>query len=543
MAADVNFNYSASDRTAMAAAAVVRRAKDAQKQISKDSEKKAADVAKFLEKTVGAVSPRLAKALQGPLVALAPTIGPALVAGAVSAAPLMGAAIAGGIIGGAGIGGVVGGTIIAFRDPRVQSAAAAFTTRLTARLEHAAEPFVATTLSGISRIDSALGKINFERIFANSSKFAAPLTEGVARAVEAIGGALDRLIAKAGPAVNAIAAGIASVGQHLADGLESLSDNSKDGAAALDLLFMIINSGIDTTFQLINVLTELYGIGQKIGADTGLRLALLAMGAGVKDLGTFTPHTAGALDDLGGSATAAAEPIKTLADRLHDASDASRSLYDSTVSVKQALADAEQSIKENGKTLDLNKEKGRDNARALSTLGAQLTSNYEKYAALNGAGPKTIAVAESNRAAFLKVATQLTGSATKAQELANKLLGIPNKKDIHLTDNTHDAAARMAALQQKINAVHGKSITIEIKARYPNLSAAQLTNKGLMADIPGRWGMTDRAASGTARAGGPARFDVQGDVQVGVTIDGGPFKYMVAGVTNRQAWRQKVGRR
>jgi hypothetical protein len=485
------------------------------------------------------ISPKFAQSLGASLGSVAAQIGPILVGAGLAAAPLLGATISGAIIGGAGIGGVVGGILIASRDPRVESAAAGLKAQLGERLKGAAEPFVATTIAGIGRIDQALKSIDFEGVFKNSSRFVAPLADGIGRAIESLGNGLESLVANAGPVINSIAAGIASIGQHLGDGLKSLSDNGESASAALTTIFGLINSGIDTTFNLVNALTELYGIAHKLGFDFVLQTYLAATGAATKDLGTSTKQAGANTNELAAAAAAAQGPVQGVAEQLRNAANAALGLYGAETSAATAMANANATIKKNGETLALNSAKGRENRDAISQVASALQRQYDEYVAVNGTGPQTAAVADNLRAKFISLAQKTGLSASAAQTLANKILGIPKSHDTKLTANTHDAEARAKALQDKINAVHGKTVTITITYRRVHDNADKL--KGAASTS---WSAAG-AAAGTSRTGGPTEVSV--DNTLLVSFDGGPYRQyatrVAANERRRSEYKQRVGPR
>lgn len=210
---------------------------------------------------------------------------PALIGVGVAASPFIGATIAGAIIGAVGLGGVVGGFALAAKDPRVKAAATKMKTDVGAELKDAAVPFVDTSIKGIGEVGNAIKGINFNQIFRDSAKSAQPVIDGVTTAVEALGHAFTDVIHNAGPVVKEIGDEIGAIGTTLGAGLESLTDNSKQGADALHQLFMVINGTISSVFMLVNGLTEVYGVLDKIsgGGPTKVLDELAAANADVKD--------------------------------------------------------------------------------------------------------------------------------------------------------------------------------------------------------------------------------------------------------------------
>jgi hypothetical protein len=195
--------------------------------------------------------------------------GPAMFAGIAVAAPELGAIISGAIIGGAGIGGVVGGFVLAAQDPRIKTAFGALKKDIGTELKGAAEPFLPVTMNAIKQIGDAVERINFKGIFADASKYAGPIINGITTVIDELGRGIEALVHNAGPAVSEIGDGIGQIGVAIGNGLQELSHNGKAGADALTDLFSVITTGITVTFELVDGLTKIYEFGKKIG-DSGI---------------------------------------------------------------------------------------------------------------------------------------------------------------------------------------------------------------------------------------------------------------------------------
>jgi hypothetical protein len=397
-----------------------------------------------------------------------------VVAAGISVAPLLAAALSGAVIGGAGIGGVVGGLIVASKDVRVAAAGKQLADGLQSRLERAAGSFVQPAIKGIHEIQRSLDTIDIEQIFGDSSKFVDPLSRGLGDAIESIGNGVEKLVANAGPVIAVISTGIAGLGEHLGKGLESLSDNGDDAAAALKTVFEIMNSGIDTTVRLVDVLTELYGWGQKIGADFALQTFLKVTGTEMDNTGLSAHRAgaeAGAMGDEFQKAADQAEvlknqqtDLKVYTDAVKTAQDAlTRSLgslggatslqgqqaaalttamdnlYGAAIrntdanEAYQASWDAlSESVKANKGTLDIHTTAGRANRDALEGL---LTATNENYTADIAAGIEVDAATKKhqNRIAAVKEEAKRLGlNTTATQHLIDTYGRIPGAKTTDL---------------------------------------------------------------------------------------------------------------
>lgn len=403
---------------------------------------------------------------------------PALVIAAVASAPAIGAVISGAVIGAAGVGGIVGGLLLAARDPQVKTAWGGFATSLEARLTDAAKPFVPVALDGIHEIDKALQGINFEGLFSDAAKQAGPLINGVARAVEGLGHGITDLIHNAGPAVAAIGQGIGDFGQTLGAGLSELSHDGPAATDALHNMFTMIDAGTTSVFHLIDGLTKAYGWLRKF-ADPGhfaIIDSLNSLGGGSA---SDTWHkVASGITGVGTAARAAAGPIANFTDALDAAASAGQALYGSETNVAQAFVDAAKAAKANGKTLDLNTQKGRDNRTALQNVASALTANYDAFVKVNQEGVASNQIAGENRARFIALAESFGKSKAQAAALATQMGLIPAKKVTDFTANTHGAANNIASLQAQIDRLHGKQIDVVVSASISQKSQNTLDRLG-----------------------------------------------------------------
>lgn len=462
----------------------------------------------------------------GPLLASMPISGPmgtALAGAGAATAPLLGAAIAGGVLGGAGIGGVVGGMMLAAKDQRVQAEVDNLGDRLEGRLFKAAGVFVDPTIAGLHEIQRVADDIDLEGIFADSAKFVPTLTAGAASAVTDIGHALTGLVENAGPPVQEISSGIASIGRSAASGLASLKDNAKGGADALRTVFGVITLGINSTFMLVNALTELYEINKAIGGDLGLQTVLKLTGA-TMDNNTFSARRVA--DGMGGLSDASIqaavsteelkkrqEALKAVQDRVKisqdglqrsldalggkstfaaGASDALRTAMDNLygASIRQTDAneayqaswdDLSESVKTNKGTLDIHSAAGRANRDVLQGL---LTKNNELYLANVNAGVSIDSARKKHQdrtAAVKEEARRLGLNKEETQRLIDTYGQIPGKKTTDLVlDGVREVVQALQNLYIYQRALaEGKSIaSIEQSMRTGSDSGPAKRNGG-----------------------------------------------------------------
>lgn len=557
MARDVEFNYTASDKTGPASQSVVRTMRKTGEQVKKDQDKLNSDFAKSVVKLAEGVSPKLAASLTQSFAGAADAGGPLLIAGVAAAAPLIGATISAAVIGGVGIGGVIGGVLLAAKDPAVQAAGKTLGDNLTKSLQADAQPFVKPLLAGIDEVQAKFDQIQprLQRIFANSSKFLDPLLGGVLRFVDATSAGVDSLIANAGPVMDELGDDIGRLGEAAGHFLSTVGGGSKGAALALQNLTSGIVGIINVTGPVIRGLTEVYYWVDKLHVLDVLNPAALLV-HGFQDMkaafddGTFTGQlqkaTAG-ISSVGVQAAAAAGPIENFTEKVDRLASAGRGLYDSTTNVGKAVDTFKQSLKDNGKTLDANTEKGRANRDALSGLASSLVANYDAYVKVNGEGRNADKVAAANRQSFITLAEKLKLSSSQANTLANQLGLIPAKKQTDYYANTHDAAARVKALQDQINGTKGKTVTLTVVTVHKSKGGQTLYGNQGAQDYDARNSFTFANGDPGGRTDPARPVEVTSTVENSLYLDGrliyGTTARQIRASSKRDAWRQKVGRR
>lgn len=344
--------------------------------------------------------------------------------------PMLGGAIATAVVGGAGAGGVLGGVFIAAKDARVKSAGKELGRNLWGDLVKEASVFVEPVLGVIDMIERRFERLGgvISNIFDQAATFVAPLADGLMRMIEGLAVGLDQAFGNAGPMIQALADGFASLGATVGQALVIMSGDAENSAAAFTHFFDVINRLVIGVAILVRGLSELYGWYRSLNEISNANMGVLGQLLGLQERGAGSTHNfAGRVREL---STATARASSSMADYVAYAAQvvtANQNLYSSTTNAAQAIADATAKIRENGRGLELNTQRGRDNRTALSNLAAALSRNYDAYVKVNGAGSNANAVMERNRAAFIRAATQAGYAADKARELADELLGIKSR--------------------------------------------------------------------------------------------------------------------
>lgn len=462
----------------------------------------------------------------GPLLARAPmagmnpavlAIGAPIVAGVVT---LLGTAVGGAIIGGVGVGGVVGGLALAAQDPRVKAAGTELGEDLSEMLGRASSAFVPETLGAIDTISRRVGGMegDFARAFTSASRYVDPLVDGLLDAADnAMPGLIDAIDA-AGPVIEVVAEGARDLGEALGEGLSDLAPYADEGARALQVLFAVMNGGVEATFALIEGMAALYKVAEIIGAVmTGDVPRVVALAASWDDAGSSGVDLEGKLGPLrdrigevGGKASGAAVEVETLNEALHRLVNQNVSVEEANIALEESIDRAAEAAKRNGKGIDENIPKQRENRKALVDIAKATQEVYDRTLEQTGSHELAAAAAERGRKKFLETADAMGVEKGKAVELAGKLIAIPNvTRTVTVRANTQPALDSAKAIVARINNMNAR---INVSAE-PSGGFGGSAHTGHGYSTGNRWGgVYEHAQVGVLREAqiaapaGPARY-------------------------------------
>jgi hypothetical protein len=172
------------------------------------------------------------------------------------------------------------------------------------------------------------------------------------------------------------------------------------------------------------------------------------------------------------------------------------------IAYQQSLADATAALKQNGATLDENTQKGRDNQAALINIANSAIALVSAHAK---AGASTVDLTNdmaAARASFVATAEKMGATADEANHLADQYGLIPGNVTTAVSASGVDAAvAKVQELQQWIDNLHGKTVTIAAVAQSG--TAGHLLGFANGGTIP----MLHAASGLTVRGAGTSQVD------------------------------------
>lgn len=468
-------------------------------------------------------------ALKTPI--LGPAILAAVAAAAAVAAPAVGAVAAGGVVAGFGAGLAGLGVVFAAQNAEVKAVWSKTLADMGAQMRVLSKPFESTlvAMSVVARRTFDSFKPSLDRAF---KKLAPSLTafgdqvgralEGLAPAVEPLADAFAAVLRSLGPAMQ-------SAVQNVSKGLQDLAKSVKESPDGLADLVKgtgdLVKSGLDlirtlndvnAAFERITGGTSLVDVVMKAaqGQIGGVTLALKGLTAPItgadallqklglrtKDAGdsadTFSTNLLSAVEE----AKKGAKPVETLAQKFERQWQATQkantelfrnsglllTLSGASINYEQAVDDATEAVKQNGKTLDITTAAGRANKTALDNLASAANSQTEAMRNAGDGNVKAAKHAEESRKAFVKHAVQMGMSKKEAEKLAAELIAIPNvSRTAKLTANKKDLETKLAAAKRELADPNlTKERKAELKAEIAKLEAGVKRAKEALGEVP-----------------------------------------------------------
>lgn len=561
--------------------------------------------------SIGRIGPKML-GLGGPVAAV-------LVPAVVVIGSAMGAALSAAVSAGISVGVIAAGIALVARHPKIKAAFKGLGNEMISELTTSAAVFSGPLLNSVEKIRSTFRSItpDIRATFASASRYVEPLVDGLLGMARNIMPAVRRAVEGAAPVIQVLRRNLPRLGDTIGKALDTITKNAPAAAAGLEYMFIFLEKIISGGAGFISFLGSTFVWLIKVG-DAAATVADTLWGW-VPLLGDRISSGRESIERLKGSmesAKTAGEDWKvgvnqlgvaqqSLADKTRAATEAANrqreaaiSLYGAQTSTAEAIARANQTIKENGRTHRLATQAGRENRTALDQLAGSIRTEVQALKDSGAATGRVNARQAELRAKLVAAARAAGYGATEASNLADKLLGIPKKTtpEVNLKDN---ASGKISNIKTMLNGIRSKTITVTVNGR---VIGERMPGGGVT--LKNRWGgMHDYAMArggtlnahfvkkptvlyGERQTGGEAYIprkgslrrsrviaervvrdwlggDVSwgtkgpgprrpapsggGEVSVSVSLDGQPFyahtTTAVRSAQRRAAWRDRVGRR
>lgn len=338
--------------------------------------------------------------------------------------PAIGATISAGVLAGLGGGAVAFGIKQAANDPAVQDAAGALGETISDHLKVLTTPFTQPTLEALDVAAQVWERnaVHLERAFVAGAKYVRPLTDAVASFANEVIPALARGVERAEPVIDAASSAIPKLGKAVASAFDDMTANADESAAALTALTDFISISIIGVGKFIGLLTEAFATTLRFGAamsgwqedfleaipaagffagymrdvnDEFERLLAIAEGRAPRVVGSVR-EIGSATDGLAQDTRRAAREVEALNKAFDDLFNRTMNVDKAAIRYQQAIDDLTETLRENGRTLDINTQKGRDNREAILDVVSAIEASRD--AAIKAAQGSVEGTEAANRA-------------------------------------------------------------------------------------------------------------------------------------------------
>jgi hypothetical protein len=307
---------------------------------------------------------------------------------ALGAAALVGAevggALGGAIVAGLGVGGVGAGVAAALGDPSVKRATEGLKDTLHEIAADVRNDFAGPTSDAVRILRDEFNHLR-PSINATASELAPLTTElaaGAASGMDIFWEHLSKALINSKPLIEWTARELPKLADDTGSLLETMSEHADEAEFALDALFGMLKIGLGTleVFTKVGagVIDVLQGMEHAAAKVPGL-------GDIFGDVGKHGKFYKMAADEIAGSTEWMAKQQEYLTAAL-DANTAAfersiRQMLDAdnaAINYQQNIDDLTESVKQNGRSLDINTQAGRNNKRTLDQLVGSIEANYEE---------------------------------------------------------------------------------------------------------------------------------------------------------------------
>lgn len=427
-----------------------------------------------------------------------PEIAIPLLAVAAGIGTFLGAAAAGALLTGASAGVVGLGILLVRKNQEVTQAASELGKTAISEFTGAAAPMVDGVVDAIYVLKDAVVELRpwFTALFTEAAPLVSILAGGVADFVRQMLPGLTMGIQSARPVIETFAYWLGRIGSAIGTVFFLISTQSQGARRGFDVLMLGVELLIGGIGGAITIAAGLFDLITQ-GVEKALyAFAILASVSPFADqfrdayesYKQWMDETSTSLptwSKLAGEMESAQVQTEFLGLSMHDAIDAAKGLMQAfdqlngkAISARQAEADWQEaidnvtlSIKENGKTLDLNSAKGRANNDALmqliDTSKRRAQAIYDQTKATQGEAAAEQAALQAyrqGREQMIQSAIAMGYSRQAAEALADQLMSIPESWNTNVTVNTDQARQGVRQVGADLSGLRDKSVRVSVDA-------------------------------------------------------------------------------
>ena len=317
------------------------------------------------------IAAAFASALDDGLSALPTEVKAGIVAGLVAVSPLVSGFIGAAIIAGLGVGLAGIGTLLAFQFQQVEDAGHDFVERLRLQLITAASAFIPAVLKGLDQITVGFQRMGpvINRIFTAAADFVEPLIRGTLEFIDQLLTGIDVSTGDIQGFVEEAGRALKTLGFALGEVIRILAGTGDKGREAFrDMIFLLGVLAINVA-QVVALFTEFYASARDLAEILDYLVFPAALFIAKSDEAAQTGFMwARANRDIADSSVevikATEEEEKRFRELTKAIDGASKAVYgmiETQMDFEESVDRITAALKENGDTLDITTEKGREN--------------------------------------------------------------------------------------------------------------------------------------------------------------------------------------
>lgn len=322
---------------------------------------------------------------------------PVLIGAVVAVSPAIGAVIGGAIVGVVGLGGIIGAVASAGKDPRVQAAFHGFASDVSSEF-FKGSALVQPTVDALAILSQDFRSLDLDKMFAKAAPAVTILAHGLGDLVKNLMPGFNAVMDDSVPISKTLADGLSKVGTSISNMLITVlsSPGTLEGLADA---FTFVAKSIELVGSTLHFLADLYHlvkplasfllepifkivgwVGQQIdrGIQTmqaiGDRIANGPTTASIRpdvkrfdELGRVVGDQADIMRQAAAATKAYKDAIDALDQSISDLIDVSLSQWEADLAVKQGMMDLTATLKENGRHWNDNSAAAIANQQAIAT--------------------------------------------------------------------------------------------------------------------------------------------------------------------------------
>lgn len=399
------------------------------KKLAKTLEEGAADGGKA---AVGTFSSMLQSGIAESFKSLPPEIKAGIMAGlavaAVAAIPVLVAAVDAALLLGIGAGGLAAGVALAVQDANVAKVFADLGDHIMKTLSRAVTPFRSELVGAAMMFGESFDKItpNINRMANTLSKAIHPIAAGLSGLFENAAPGIEKAFQGALPLLREFGEWLPKLGSEIGDLGEALARAEPEA----ELFFKFLLANIDLAVNSITFLTN------------GIHAVAGAMMRWVGQYQPISPALADdktAMDNLAESSANVADQVKSIGDAFNEMGqsvegaltskilDSMFALDDATLKWNSSVDKLDDTIKKNGRSLNLHSDAGVKNAQALIAAAKANASLYEENIKSGMAAGDAAKIYEQNSETLRRQALAAGLNAKEVDNLIGKYGNVPER--------------------------------------------------------------------------------------------------------------------